>query len=144
MVESAEIKKIGQNLKYDYQIFRNYGITMGGIAFDCMIAAYLIDPGKRQYGLDRLAEEFIGCATTPIEKLIGKGKEQTSFAATDIVEAARLFRRGCGAAPAAEEASWSRSLPNGRSIPCSGPSRCRSSRCWPNSNGRAFSSIPNS
>ena len=46
MVESATIKKIGQNLKYDFQIFRNYDITMAGIEFDCMIAAYLIDPAS--------------------------------------------------------------------------------------------------
>jgi DNA polymerase-1 len=88
IVESPAIRKIGQNLKYDYQIFKNYDITMGGIAFDCMIAAYLIDPGKRQYNLDRLAEEFFSCATTPIEKLIGKGRDQKNFSETDIVEAA--------------------------------------------------------
>ncbi len=88
MVESATIKKIGQNLKYDFQIFKNYDITMAGIEFDCMIAAYLIDPGKRQYNLDRLAEEFIGCATTPIEKLIGSGRGQKNFSETTIEEAA--------------------------------------------------------
>jgi DNA polymerase-1 len=88
MLESAAVKKIGQNLKYDCQIFKNYNVILAGIEFDCMIAAYLIDPGKRQYNLDRLAEKYLACATTPIEKLIGKGWEQKSFAATDIGEAA--------------------------------------------------------
>ncbi len=87
VVESPEIRKIGQNLKYDYQIFKNYDIIMRGITFDCMIAAYLIDPGKRQYNLDRLAEEYLHCSTTPIEKLIGKGRDQRNFSETDIVEA---------------------------------------------------------
>ena len=89
MIESAAVKKIGQNLKYDCQIFKNYNIIMAGIEFDCMIAAYLIDPGKRQYNLDRLAGEYLACATTPIEELIGKGRDQKSFAATAIGEAAR-------------------------------------------------------
>ena len=88
VLEDADIVKIGQNLKYDYQIFKNYGIAMNGIEFDCMIAAYLIDPGKRQYNLERLAEAWLSAETIPIEALIGKGKAQKSFAETDIAEAA--------------------------------------------------------
>jgi DNA polymerase-1 len=87
MVESDTIKKIGQNLKYDYQIFRNYEITMGGIGFDCMVAGYLIDPGKRQYSLDRMTADWLSLDTTPIETLIGKGKTQKSFAEVPIKDA---------------------------------------------------------
>ncbi|MCU0608161.1 MAG: DNA polymerase I, partial [Chitinispirillaceae bacterium] len=89
ILESEEIKKIGQNLKYDYQIFRNYSITLRGIAFDCMIAAYLIDSGKRQYGLERLAIDWLSLETISIESLIGKGKAQKSFAEVPISEASR-------------------------------------------------------
>jgi DNA polymerase-1 len=89
VLESTTVEKIGQNLKYDSQIFRNYGITMRGIAFDCMVAAYLVDPGKRQYGLERLAEDFLHLKTIPIESLIGKGKAQVSFAEVPIANAAR-------------------------------------------------------
>ncbi len=88
MIESETIKKIGQNLKYDCQIFRNYGIRMRGMEFDCMIAAYVLDPGKRQYSLDRLAADFLSVETMPIELLIGKGREQRSFADVSISEAA--------------------------------------------------------
>jgi DNA polymerase-1 len=88
IIESPEIKKIGQNLKYDYQVFKNYGITMQGLAFDVMIAAYLVDPGKRQYNLDKLAAEMLSIETTPIETLIGKGKTQKSFAEVAIPDAA--------------------------------------------------------
>lgn len=88
MIESNAIKKIGQNLKYDYQIFRNYEITMRGIEFDCMVAGYLIDPGKRQYSLDRMTADWLSLDTTPIETLIGKGKTQKSFAEVPIRDAA--------------------------------------------------------
>jgi DNA polymerase I len=87
VLESDVIKKIGQNLKYDYQIFRNYEITMRGIDFDCMVAGYCIDPGKRQYSLDRMALDWLSLDTTPIESLIGKGKTQRSFAEVPISDA---------------------------------------------------------
>jgi DNA polymerase I len=89
MIESPDIVKIGQNLKYDIQIFRNYGITMRGIGFDCMVAAYLLDPGKRQFGLERLAVDLLHLKTIPIDSLIGKGKTQISFAEVSIADAAR-------------------------------------------------------
>ncbi len=88
MLESAGIAKTGQNLKYDCQVFRNYGIVMRGISFDVMVAAYVIDPGKRNYGLDTLAAEFLGVSTIPIENLIGKGKKQINFGDVRIADAA--------------------------------------------------------
>jgi DNA polymerase-1 len=88
LLESAEIKKTGQNLKYDCQIFRNYEIAMRGMAFDCMVAGYLIDPGKRQFSLDRMAADWLSLDTTPIESLIGKGKTQRSFADVPVKDAA--------------------------------------------------------
>ena len=89
IIESEQIAKIGQNLKYDYQVFKNHGLTLRGISFDTMVAAYVIDPGIRRYGLDALAQQWLGVATIPIESLIGKGKSQKSFAQTAIAEAAR-------------------------------------------------------
>ncbi len=88
VLESDVIKKIGQNLKYDYQIFRNYEISMRGIEFDCMVAGYCIDAGKRQYGLDRMAADWLSLDTTPIESLIGKGRTQRSFAEVPVKDAA--------------------------------------------------------
>jgi DNA polymerase-1 len=88
LLENASIAKIGQNLKYDYQVFKNYAITLRGIRFDTMVAAYLLEPGKRQYNLDALAAEWLQLTTTPIEALIGKGKGQISFAEVPVELAA--------------------------------------------------------
>ncbi|MBN2188874.1 MAG: DNA polymerase I, partial [Chitinispirillaceae bacterium] len=89
VLESDAIKKIGQNLKYDRQIFRNYEIAMRGMAFDCMVAGYLVDPGKRQFSLDRMASDWLSLETTSIESLIGKGKTQKNFADVPIEDAAK-------------------------------------------------------
>ena len=89
IIESSAVAKIGQNLKYDYQIFKNYGLTLANISFDTMVAAYLIDPGTRSYNLDALAQQWLGVSVISIESLIGKGKSQKSFASVPIGEAAR-------------------------------------------------------
>ncbi|MDG5816564.1 DNA polymerase I [Chitinispirillales bacterium ANBcel5] len=78
IIESAAIGKIGQNLKYDYQIFRNYGLTLKGIHFDSMIAAYLIEPGKRNYDLGMISPQWLDLEVTPIEKVLGNGKNALS------------------------------------------------------------------
>jgi DNA polymerase-1 len=89
VLESGAIAKVGQNLKYDYQVLKGHGITMRGISFDAMVAAYVIDPGRRNYSLDAMAAERLGAATIPIESLIGKGKNQISFGEVPIADAAR-------------------------------------------------------
>ena len=59
ILEDAKIKKIGQNLKYEILIFKNYGIKLDGIYFDTMIAAHLIDSSLQSYSLDNLARRFL-------------------------------------------------------------------------------------
>ncbi len=88
-IESEAVAKIGQNLKYDYQVLKRHGLQMRGIAFDTMIAAYLIDPGKRQFSLDSLAAHWLELHTTEIETLIGKGKKQQCFSEVPVDRAAR-------------------------------------------------------
>ncbi len=71
------ILKVGQNLKYDIQVLRNYGIRVGGPVFDTMIAHYLIRPEQR-HSLDYLAEAYLGYRNIPTEELIGKKTEKQS------------------------------------------------------------------
>lgn len=88
VLESESVRKVGQNLKFDYQVFKRAGISMRGIFFDTMIAAYLIEPGKRQYNMDSLAATWLNIKTISIETLIGKGRNQKSFATVPVSEAA--------------------------------------------------------
>lgn len=76
VLENESLKKCGQNAKYDMLVLRNAGIRLKGLEFDTMIAAYLINPGWRQYSLDSLADEYFSYTKIPTTDLIGKGKEQ--------------------------------------------------------------------
>lgn len=72
ILENPAIKKIGHNIKYDFEILKNHGFHLQGIYFDTMVAAYLLNPGKRTYGLDLLAFNEFGFQMTNLEELIGK------------------------------------------------------------------------
>lgn len=76
LYEDESILKIGQNIKYDYEVLHKYGVTLKGKLFDTMIAHYLIQPELR-HNMDYMAETLLNYKTIPIESLIGaKGKQQ--------------------------------------------------------------------
>ncbi len=89
MYESDKIMKIGQNIKYDYEVLTRYGVTIQGKMFDTMIAHYLIQP-ELHHNMDYLAETLLGYQTIHIEELLGpKGKKQKNMrdlSPTDIYE----------------------------------------------------------
>lgn len=77
--ESPEIIKVGQNVKYDIQVLKNYGIEVKAPLWDTMIAHYLINPG-RENNMDSMAESLLHYQTIHIEQLIGpKGQAQKSM-----------------------------------------------------------------
>jgi len=82
------IPKIGHNLKYDYIMLARLGLEPTPLAFDTMIAEWVIDPSSRNLGLKNLAAARLGEAMTHIEDLIGKGKKQRSMAEVAIQDAA--------------------------------------------------------
>jgi DNA polymerase I len=84
----SPIPKIGHHLKYDYLILARHGIRMQPLAFDSMIAEWVLDPGSRNLGLKNLAEIRLGQSMTHIEALIGSGRNQISMADVPIQEAA--------------------------------------------------------
>lgn len=82
--ENPEIKKVGQNLKYDIQILMNYKISVEGPLFDTMIAHYLIQ-NDLHHNLEYLAEVYLNYKMVPIEDLIGKkGERQKNMRDVEI------------------------------------------------------------
>ncbi len=79
VLENPDIKKVGQNIKYDYIVLSRFGITMEGIAFDTMIASYLLNPSVRGHSLDKIAMDLFGYKMISYEEITGKGKSQISF-----------------------------------------------------------------
>jgi DNA polymerase-1 len=81
--ENESITKIGQNIKYDLMVLKNYGIVLKGRMFDTMLAHYIIEPEQR-HGMDYLANVYLNYDPVSIETLIGKrsaaqGKSQGSM-----------------------------------------------------------------
>jgi len=81
--ENESIRKIGQNIKYDLMVLKNYGIVLKGRMFDTMLAHYIIEPEQR-HGMDYLANVYLNYDPVSIETLIGKrsaaqGKSQGSM-----------------------------------------------------------------
>ena len=81
--EDEKILKIGQNLKYDYEVLMNYGVEIKGKMFDTMIAHYVIQP-ELHHNMDYLAEIYLNYQTIHIEELLGpKGKGQKNMSELD-------------------------------------------------------------
>lgn len=87
LLENPDIKKVGQNIKYDYIVLANFGITMRGICFDTMLASYLLNPSTRGHSLDRIAMNLFGYKTISYEEIAGKGKNQIGFQQVPISQA---------------------------------------------------------
>ena len=81
-----KVKKIGQNIKYDAEVFARYGISLKGIFFDTMIASYIIDPTLRQHNLDYLAQHYLSYKMIAYEEVTNHNKAKT-FAFVDVNKA---------------------------------------------------------
>jgi DNA polymerase-1 len=85
LLENPSIKKVGQNIKYDWIVLQRHGISLEGVMFDTMLASYLINPSKRAHNLDQIALDFLDHQTITYEDLTGKkGKKADSFASVPI------------------------------------------------------------
>ncbi len=82
ILEDESTLKIGQNLKYDIQVLRNYDIHVKGKIFDTMLAHYLIDP-ETQHGMDIMAENYLDYKPVKFSDLVGTGKKQKSIREVD-------------------------------------------------------------
>lgn len=82
--EKEDLLKVAHNLKFDYKILKQYGITVKGAMFDTMIAHYLLNPDGR-HGMDYLSEVYLNYKPVSIETIIGKkGKKQGTFRDADL------------------------------------------------------------
>ncbi|WP_224961717.1 DNA polymerase I [Geomonas subterranea] len=77
-------KKIGQNLKYDYQVLQLGGVKFAGIWCDTMLAAYLVNPSRNSQGLDALALEYLDHRMISYAEVAGTGKCELNFSEVDL------------------------------------------------------------
>lgn len=88
ILEDANIHKVGQNLKYDWHVLKNHGITMYGMQFDTMLESYTLNSVATRHNMDDLALKYLGRRTVHFEEIAGKGKKQLTFNQIDIDTAA--------------------------------------------------------
>jgi DNA polymerase-1 len=85
-LEDKSIKKIGQNIKFDYTIFYHRGIDINCME-DTMLMSYVLDAGKNRHNMDTLSEIHLGHKTIKFKDLVGTGKKQINFSEVDLDEA---------------------------------------------------------
>jgi DNA polymerase I len=88
LLRDPAVSKAGHNIKYDWQVLRRAGVELAGVAYDSMLASFVLDPGRRSHAIDTLSLEHLGRAMRQYGDLTGKGKAQIPFAEVPIPEAA--------------------------------------------------------
>ena len=83
VLENKKIKLIGQNLKYDYLVMKNYGVEIPDVYFDTMIGSFILQQDGA-HNMDALSEKYLNYKPISIKELIGKGKEQITMDKVDI------------------------------------------------------------
>jgi DNA polymerase-1 len=90
LLEATEVKKVGQDLKFDLIVLERAGVKLGNPWFDTMVASYVLDPGRREHTLEALAVDLLAHRTTSWGEVTGRGKSQISFSEVGL-EAARDY-----------------------------------------------------
>ena len=76
LLADPAVTKTAHNAKFEDSVLRRAGVRLEGLAFDTMLASYVLDPGRRSHAIDLLAVEFLGHPMASLEALIGKGKDE--------------------------------------------------------------------
>lgn len=87
ILESNEIIKVGQHIKYDKNVLANYDIILNGIGFDTMLESYVLNSTAQRHDMDSLALAYLGHKTIHFEEIAGKGAKQLTFNQIGLEEA---------------------------------------------------------
>ena len=86
LLEDPSIKKIGQNIKFDFIVFFKHGIELNSIE-DTMLMSYVLDAGRNRHNMDTLAEIHLDHKTITFKDLVGSGKKEIKFSEVNIEKA---------------------------------------------------------
>ena len=84
LLEDEGVEKVGHDLKHDMLSLRQEGVTLRGLAFDAMLASYVLDPGRRDHDLDALAMQHFGVTMQTREDLCGRGRDLMALADCEL------------------------------------------------------------
>jgi len=97
LLADPAVPKAGHNVKFDWQVLRGAGVELRGLAYDSMLASFVLDPGRRSHAIDTLALEHLGQTMETYADVAGRGKKEVPFAELPVFRAAGY----CGADSAA-------------------------------------------
>ena len=86
LLEDKSVKKIGQNIKFDFIVLNNHGIEMSSME-DTMLMSYVLDAGKNRHNMDTLSEIHLNHKTISFKELVGSGKNQINFNEVELNKA---------------------------------------------------------
>lgn len=108
VLSDPKIKKIGQNIKYDYIVLRREGISLKGIDLDTMVLSYLLEPNWGKHNLNKLALSYLQTKTISYEEIAGKGKNELTMNAVRIDKVAPYACQDADFALKLSEKLWPR------------------------------------
>jgi len=88
LLEDSSIKKVGQNIKYDFIVLKNNGIEIDPLE-DTMLLSYVLDAGNNRHNMDTLSELHLGHKTISYKDVVGTGKKQLNFSDVNLEEATK-------------------------------------------------------
>ncbi|HKV46224.1 MAG TPA: DNA polymerase I [bacterium] len=89
LLTDASVRKAGHNIKYDWLVLRRAGVELAGVAYDSMLASFVLDPGRRSHALDALALERLNLPMRTYADVAGRGRTERPFADVPVPDAAR-------------------------------------------------------
>ena len=89
LLADPAVPKAGHHIKYDWLVLRRSGVELAGVAYDSMLAAFVLDPGRRSFALDELARDRLNARLRTYADVVGRGRSERDFAAVPLDAAAR-------------------------------------------------------
>jgi DNA polymerase-1 len=112
LLTDPRVKKIGQNIKYDYIVLRKEALTLEGIDLDTMVLSYLLEPNWGKHNLNKLALNYLQTKTIAYEDIVGKGKNEATMNAVDIHRVAPYACQDADFALKLSEILWPKVIEN--------------------------------
>lgn len=112
ILENPDIKKIGQNMKYDMSVMARYDVEIKGLAFDTMLESYVLNSVASRHNMDDLALKYLGRTTIHFEDVAGKGAKQLTFNQIDLEIAGKYAAEDADVTLQLHQAIWPRLAEN--------------------------------